>query len=52
MARVGTAFNVKRAVADRLLGYRRVDAYRLNPAICAEYAEALIAFRPAGLLGR
>lgn len=46
----GKINHVKRAVADRLLGYRRVDAYRLSPAICAEYAEALIAFRPVGLI--
>jgi phenylacetate-CoA ligase len=46
----GQVNHLKRAVADRLLGYRRVDAYRLGPAICAEYAEALIAFRPMALI--
>ena len=46
----GTVNHLKRTVADRLLGYRRVDAYRLSPAICAEYAEALIAFRPLALI--
>ena len=46
----GTVNHLKRTVADRLLGYRRVDAYRLNPAICAQYAEALIAFRPLAFI--
>lgn len=46
----GTVNHLKRTVADRLLGYRRVDAYRLSPAICAEYAEALIAFRPMAFI--
>lgn len=40
----------KRSVADRLLGYRRVNAYRLSPAICADFAEQLIAFRPVGFI--
>ena len=46
----GTVNHLKRTVADRLLGYRRVDAYCLSPAICAEYAEALIAFRPMAFI--
>jgi phenylacetate-CoA ligase len=46
----GKVNHLKRTVADRLLGYRRVDAYRLSPAICAEYAEALIAFRPMAFI--
>lgn len=46
----GTVNHLKRTVADRLLGYRRVDAYRLSPAICAEYAEELIAFRPMAFI--
>lgn len=41
---------VKRVVADRLLGYRRVDAYRLNAELCRQYAEELIAFRPLALI--
>lgn len=40
----------KRSVADRLLGYRRVNAYRLNAETCARYAEQLIAHRPAGFI--
>jgi len=40
----------KRSVADRLLGYRRVNAYRLNPEICAAFAEQLIEYRPAGFI--
>lgn len=46
----GKINHLKRTVADRLLGYRRVDAYRLNPAICATHAEALIAFRPMAFI--
>lgn len=42
--------HAKRSVADRLLGYRRVNAYRLNPEICAAFAEQLIAFRPVGFI--
>jgi phenylacetate-coenzyme A ligase PaaK-like adenylate-forming protein len=40
----------KRSVADAMLGYRRVNAYRLNPEICATFAEQLIAFRPVGFI--
>ncbi|MFA5909843.1 MAG: hypothetical protein WC815_13775 [Vicinamibacterales bacterium] len=40
----------KRSVADRMLGYRRVNAYRLNPEICAQFAEQLIAHRPIGFI--
>lgn len=40
----------KRSVADRMLGYRRVNAYRLNPAMCAQFAEQLIAYRPVGFI--
>jgi len=46
----GTVNHLKRTVADRLLGYRRVDAYRLSPEICGRYAEELIAFRPMAFL--
>ena len=42
--------HVKRQLADRMLGYRRVDAYKLSPQICAEYAEALIAFQPMAFI--
>lgn len=41
----------KRSVADALLGYRRVNAYRLNPEIAATFAEQLIAHRPIGFIG-
>lgn len=40
----------KRSMADRLLGYRRVNAYRLNPETCALFAEQLIAHRPIGFI--
>lgn len=50
--RVSRVINgARRTVADRLLGYRRVDAYRLSPAIAAGYAEQLIAHRPIGFIG-
>jgi phenylacetate-CoA ligase len=42
----GRLNHLKRKLADRMLGYRRVDAYRLSPEICEQYAEALIAFQP------
>jgi phenylacetate-CoA ligase len=48
---VSRALNqAKRTMADRLLGYRRVNAYRLNPEICAHFAEQLIAHRPIGFI--
>ena len=40
----------KRKLKDRLLGYRRVDAYRLDPERHREIAASLIGFRPAGLI--
>ncbi len=47
----GTVNHWKRRLADAFLGYRRVDAYRLNRAACHAYAEALLSFRPLGLIG-
>ena len=47
----GKVNHVKRRVADAFLGYRRVDAYRLNRESCAAYADALVRFRPLGLIG-
>jgi phenylacetate-coenzyme A ligase PaaK-like adenylate-forming protein len=47
----GRVNHVKRRLADAALGYRRVDAYRLTSRSCAAHAEALIAFRPIGLIG-
>lgn len=40
----------KRSVADAMLGYRRVNAYRLNPELCTTFAEELIAHRPVGFI--
>lgn len=40
----------RRTMADALLGYKRVNAYRLNPQICGMFAEELIAFRPTGFI--
>ena len=47
----GRLSHVKRTAADWLLGYRRVDAYRLNRELCVAHAEKLIEFRPLGLIG-
>ena len=47
----GRVNHLKRRLADAALGYRRVDAYRLTETSCAAHAEALIAFRPIGLIG-
>lgn len=46
----GAINTAKRSIADRLLGYRRVNAYRLTPEICAVFAEQLIAHRPVGFI--
>jgi phenylacetate-coenzyme A ligase PaaK-like adenylate-forming protein len=47
----GRINHARRKMADAWLGYRRVDAYRLDQRSCEEYAAALIRFRPAGLIG-
>lgn len=47
----GRINHLKRRLADGFLGYRRVDAYRLNRASCEAYAEALVRFRPMGIIG-
>lgn len=47
----GRANHAKRKLTDAVLGYRRVDAYRLSPEICQAYAEDLLRFRPLGLIG-
>jgi phenylacetate-coenzyme A ligase PaaK-like adenylate-forming protein len=47
----GRLNHLKRRAADAMLGYRRVDAYRLNPETCARYAEELLQFRPIGVIG-
>lgn len=46
----GQINHARRKLTDALLGYQRVDAYRLDPHSCAEYAEALIRFKPIGLI--
>ncbi len=40
-----------RLLTDAYLGYRRVDAHRLSPAVCEQYAEAIVRFRPTGVIG-
>ena len=47
----GKLNHLKRKAADAFLGYRRVDAYRLDAESCNRYAEQLIAFKPLGLIG-
>jgi phenylacetate-CoA ligase len=46
----GRINHAKRKLTDALLGYQRVDAYRLDQQSCEEYAEALIRFKPLGLI--
>jgi phenylacetate-CoA ligase len=40
-----------RKAKDMALGYKRVDAYSLSPELCNKYAEELMRYRPAGLIG-
>lgn len=47
----GRVNHLKRKVADTLLGYHRVDAYRMNARLCRAHAQTLIRFRPLGLIG-
>lgn len=47
----GKVNHFKRKAADWLLGYQRVDAYRMNRASCTAYARKLIAHRPLGVIG-
>jgi phenylacetate-coenzyme A ligase PaaK-like adenylate-forming protein len=49
--RTGQLNHVRRIIADRFLGYQRVNAYRLNRDTSREIAEQLIRFRPVGLIG-
>lgn len=46
-----TLNQARRSVADALLGYRRVNAYVLNPETCAVFAEQLLAHEPVGFIG-
>jgi phenylacetate-coenzyme A ligase PaaK-like adenylate-forming protein len=47
----GCVNRVKRRVADAVLRYRRVDAYRLSREICLEYADQILRYRPVGIIG-
>jgi len=47
----GRVNHLKRQLADAALGYRRVDAYRLTADACVAHADALLAFRPIGVIG-
>jgi phenylacetate-CoA ligase len=46
----GRINHAKRKLTDAVLGYQRVDAYRLDRRSCEAYAETLIKFRPIGLI--
>lgn len=46
----GRINHAKRKLTDALLGYQRVDAYRLDRKSSEAYAEALIKFGPIGLI--
>ena len=43
--------HLKRKLADSVLGYQRVDAYRLDRELCLKHAERLLKFRPLGIIG-
>ncbi len=43
--------HVIRKAKDRLIGYRRYDAYSLSPEICQKMARDLIRYRPDGIIG-
>jgi phenylacetate-coenzyme A ligase PaaK-like adenylate-forming protein len=47
----GRLNHAKRRLADAVLRYRRVDAYRLSPEICQHYAADILRFRPFGIIG-
>lgn len=47
----GRVKHVRRKLADRVVGYKRVDAYRMTPADCRRYARSLIRHRPLGVIG-
>ncbi len=46
----GQINHARRKLADAWLGYQRVDAYRLDRQSCEQHAEALIRFRPRGVI--
>jgi len=47
----GRLNHLRRRLADAFLGYLRVDAYLLTPALCEDYADALLRLRPVGVIG-
>ncbi|MEP6782905.1 MAG: hypothetical protein ABI983_04490 [Acidobacteriota bacterium] len=47
----GRVNHFKRRLADAALGYRRVNAHRLTADSCVEHADALLSFRPIGVIG-
>jgi len=46
----GQINHAKRKLMDAVLGYQRVDAYRLDQRSCDDYAKALIRYKPLGLI--
>lgn len=47
----GRINHARRRTLDRLLGYRRVNAYCLSEERCEQIAENLLRFRPVGIIG-
>ncbi len=47
----GRLNHARRKLTDAVLNYRRVDAYRLSPEICRDYADEILRFRPFGIIG-
>ncbi len=47
----GRVNHARRKLTDAVLGYHRVDAYRLNRETCRRYAEDLVRVRPVGIIG-
>ncbi|HYB94346.1 MAG TPA: hypothetical protein VEC39_05205 [Vicinamibacterales bacterium] len=47
----GRVNHATRKLRDAVLGYHRVDAYRLSEAICRDYADEILRIRPLGVIG-
>jgi phenylacetate-coenzyme A ligase PaaK-like adenylate-forming protein len=47
----GRVRHAQRKLTDVVLGYRRVDAYRLSPEIARAYADDIVRFSPTGVIG-
>jgi phenylacetate-CoA ligase len=47
----GRVNHARRKLTDAVLGYHRVDAYRMNRETCRRYAEEILRVRPVGIIG-